>query len=1107
MVTFSCSDLDGVASCTSPQTRNADGANQVVTGQCVDSLGNTATANVTVNIDKTPPNIQITSPQNGATLENANQVSVTGSVTESGSGTQVFMCGGSDVPLSGGTFAYNAVLGSQTNDILCESRDLADNTGFAHVSVTLSDAAPQRTFTLDATGDTTISSVYPDQNDGAQTNLGIAEAPDMNNVLVKFSLDDLKASLGSSTVVSANLQLYVESNGGNWGAGGILETHRMLTSWDETIATWNCATSAGCQSQWNGGLYALPPTSMAIQTNAETGWKSFDVTTDVGLMIESSEHFGWLLRKRSYSGSGSLFFTSLQGTPDQGPRLVIRVEDEMNTASALTLAAADPHIVPADGQTHQVSIHGTGFYPAMQLYVYPSTAQAGDPVAFTYIDETEISLSVIFASPVLNSVEARTSSGDTAYLLPGLAAANSGSSLLITPSQSIVPDSSAPVTIRLMSLDPVFEDGATVSLDFVSGNCQNLTSPIAAVFGNADDISVTGTFTQTAGNAAVFVDNPTKDDICVSNAITFTQTQPRTPGTPLYTCTTGLNSVVVSPIVNLPPTQLTAGQTYPTSPNSYIEITMRNTGSETWSYGKHIKLGAIFRNWSTNRIYITPSTVTVATCNQTGSTYTFKFHITAPPGPGTYSFQYRLLDEDTAQWFGGYAPGPAGSPLQIKVVSASTNCPVTHPNDQAGDIQSCLDAVPDTGGVVNLAPGVYTIKSTLSITRDKTVLTTNNEAGTNPDCSKDDGVNCAKLMAGPDLWAPILDVKKSNNAAVKGFAIQYLVVDGNKMNRTQANQCYTLKPDHNRKGGSNIRIKGENFSVHNISSRNALCGTGLSLQGSNYEIAYNTFLNNGYTRHLYGGPEGPGAEPWSDGITLSECTNTGGGAYSVHDNTIYNASDVSIVDGGGDGCRVHDNTMQQKDSLTNAQADIRSFAGIHVANFPHNGNGTHKGSQFKYNHIYGKSSFLLDFGINAGYHSWGPCGDLWITHMDSAVISRNDITQANAGVVVDGVCGGSTSTTYGKVSDNNISSLAATDHWSPGWSGCHAGYLITSAHNYHVSVPGATNFQFHNTSVLPDPSTDFACGAPASSWDQCGGTSTPACKSSSQAAYVHDMWP
>ena len=55
-VTFTCADTgSGIAACPDPVTVSTEGANQVVSGTATDKAGNTATASVTLNIDKTAP--------------------------------------------------------------------------------------------------------------------------------------------------------------------------------------------------------------------------------------------------------------------------------------------------------------------------------------------------------------------------------------------------------------------------------------------------------------------------------------------------------------------------------------------------------------------------------------------------------------------------------------------------------------------------------------------------------------------------------------------------------------------------------------------------------------------------------------------------------------------------------------------------------------------------------------------------------------------------------------------------------------------------------------------------------------------------------------------
>jgi dipeptidyl aminopeptidase/acylaminoacyl peptidase len=64
-VTFLCNDaVSGVVSCPPPVTVPTEGANQVVTGTAVDRAGNSATAAVSLAIDKTPPVVTLSATPN-----------------------------------------------------------------------------------------------------------------------------------------------------------------------------------------------------------------------------------------------------------------------------------------------------------------------------------------------------------------------------------------------------------------------------------------------------------------------------------------------------------------------------------------------------------------------------------------------------------------------------------------------------------------------------------------------------------------------------------------------------------------------------------------------------------------------------------------------------------------------------------------------------------------------------------------------------------------------------------------------------------------------------------------------------------------------------------
>jgi aqualysin 1 len=100
------------------------------------------------------------------------------------------------------------------------------------------------------------------------------------------------------------------------------------------------------------------------------------------------------------------------------------------------------------------------------------------------------------------------------------------------------------------------------------------------------------------------------------------------------------------------PTQMVRGQSY------NVSITMRNSGFTSWSCGSDycsFKLGTQNPQDNTlwtgvTRIYLPPN-VTVTP----GSQYTFNFTVTAPSTPGSYNFQWQMINE-LAEWFGAFTP-------------------------------------------------------------------------------------------------------------------------------------------------------------------------------------------------------------------------------------------------------------------------------------------------------------------------------------------------------------------------------------------------------------------------------------------------------------------
>jgi hypothetical protein len=101
------------------------------------------------------------------------------------------------------------------------------------------------------------------------------------------------------------------------------------------------------------------------------------------------------------------------------------------------------------------------------------------------------------------------------------------------------------------------------------------------------------------------------------------------------------------------PTTMIAGQQYT------VSVTMKNTGSTTWTRANNFKLGSQNPRdnltWlkTTNRVLLSSSD-SIAT-NQTK---TFTFTVTAPSNPGTHNFRWQMVQEGVA-WFGDLTPNVA----------------------------------------------------------------------------------------------------------------------------------------------------------------------------------------------------------------------------------------------------------------------------------------------------------------------------------------------------------------------------------------------------------------------------------------------------------------
>ncbi len=138
-VRFECVDAtSGIASCPDPIVVSAEGAGQIVTGTAVDNAGNSASASVILNIDRTPPDLAVSVPDDAACDP---QVTLSGTAADSLSGIAELICNGAPRPLDGASYTCDVHLSEGQNSISVAARDLAGNVAHENVELDFTDAA------------------------------------------------------------------------------------------------------------------------------------------------------------------------------------------------------------------------------------------------------------------------------------------------------------------------------------------------------------------------------------------------------------------------------------------------------------------------------------------------------------------------------------------------------------------------------------------------------------------------------------------------------------------------------------------------------------------------------------------------------------------------------------------------------------------------------------------------------------------------------------------------------------------------------------------------------------------------------------------------------
>jgi len=179
-VNFNCTDaLSGVDLCPAQVIASTEGANQAFLGTARDRAGNTADASATLNIDKTPPNVKIITPLNGA-LVIVPTVTIGATVTDTLSGIAGVTCNGIPAQVSGASVTCGVPLTAGSNAISIVATDVAGNSTTSALTVNFS-ATPTITIispiNLSVVNTTSVTVTGTVNDPAAQVNVNGIAAP------------------------------------------------------------------------------------------------------------------------------------------------------------------------------------------------------------------------------------------------------------------------------------------------------------------------------------------------------------------------------------------------------------------------------------------------------------------------------------------------------------------------------------------------------------------------------------------------------------------------------------------------------------------------------------------------------------------------------------------------------------------------------------------------------------------------------------------------------------------------------------------------------------------------------------------------------------------
>jgi hypothetical protein len=273
--------------------------------------------------------------------------------------------------------------------------------------------------------------------------------------------------------------------------------------------------------------------------------------------------------------------------------------------------------------------------------------------------------------------------------------------------------------------------------------------------------------------------------------------------------------------------------------------------------------------------------------------------------------------------------------------------------DSSQAIQDCIGRTA-AGATLALPAGRYRAKHSI-VVPSPIYLGTRGKTESDPPCDVDNADEaCFELVADSEFVTPskaqagLLWVAP----AAAGTTLDHLVFNGNNAARLQSEGAAGCASQADNYYGYNVTVAADGIRLLNSVSRNALCGTGMEIDGKNQlTLSNNIFAYNGI--HGLTGL-------WSDGLTVTDAVSS-----VITHNTLIDNTDVDFILGGCVDCTIQDNRVSHSDRYE-ASSYVAMMLTVWLAPASPTSSGDFTGADIAYNEIDCGSGKRCGFGFDVG---------------------------------------------------------------------------------------------------------------------------------------------